>query len=98
MRRRRSRKVAASCTACGHIQQGRDSDDRCSACGASPAHWDTAPIEAQPSDRLAPAVGMSVGAYDDQAAPDLPDPASLFAVAAPGQEHVDVNPELRVRY
>jgi nucleotide-binding universal stress UspA family protein len=88
--------VAWACRDCGHILKRNDGTAVCSACGAAPASWISAPIEPGPVDAGEPAVG-------DVEAERLPyertnDPAGLFSTSPPGTSGTDVNPELRVRY
>lgn len=91
-----SQKLAWSCARCGHIRSDSETREGCLQCGIYPPRWDSAPVVPGPVDSLAPAVGE--GAVAEQSRPNTYSPSELFAVAPPGAEGYDVNPELRVRY
>lgn len=89
-------KAAWCCAACGHILGEVESPFVCAHCGATGGDWISAPMVAGPADVGEPATGEAVGEplVETQTRSSL----GLFSTSAPGQEGVDVNPELRVRY
>jgi nucleotide-binding universal stress UspA family protein len=87
--------VTWSCDGCGHIR-GRLDETKCHHCGASPAIWNSATLVKGPVDVEAPAVGRET--VHDEARPSTCVAGELFALAPPGAENTNVNPELRVRY
>ena len=93
-RRRAAEHAAWMCRDCGHILDGANL--HCPECGASPAHWISAPIAKESIDFGEPTVGeVERETVTHQTSNE---PAGLFATSPAGVGNVDVNPELRVRY
>ncbi len=92
-------KSVAACSACGHIRRRLESHAHCAHCGASPAHWDTAPLLRGPADADEAAVGAPLQAGEEESMARTTSGTSVgFCTSFPGGERTDVNPELRIRF
>jgi nucleotide-binding universal stress UspA family protein len=88
--------TAWSCRDCGYILGDSETTYACPRCGATPAHWTTAPIEAGPVDAAEPAVGE--GAAVAGPAVDTRTGAAPFSASPPGSfSRSEANAEIRIR-